>query len=618
MNRIPERRKEMAERIFVKTAACICGLFSLIGIFTILSLRILNSALNPLSELIFDLIYPACFAAIFITSDRLSDAFTSPSLRRTAYISVSALILLYGILKTPYSPCNDPFEMHEAMSYLLSGKGLSIYTRSYMDFWINNKLTAYCYYPLVRLFGNITLGIRVMNAILLAGFVFFTSGAVHLISGKKNGETAMLIISALSPFMLLTGPYIYLPSIFLSSAAVFCLSLRKKTGLVFFFICSSLLFVLRPTGLGFILVYIIADAFFSISDKKYFLKRLVCAALVIVFGVLMKLGMGQMLYALGAHRYPAMQSSALLWTLELGTRPNGEETGSCSYTPIDIGSEPDDIKRDFNKLWVYYQVDETFDCNHYEEIKAVQKDVRQKLIERLTSMKPAQFMENILNKTAYFFGDVFIPYYYKANVNDKNLDMAKNYDEKYFAYQNSVLLLFFITLVVNILKILLHRDSENSKQIIAFGLGAVAVNMMLLLFTEVSKKYMFDFIVPVTICTALTFTVPVKKSIRPRRGAKILAAAIFLFAMRERAGDIRIFDNAQTRLAESDGNCTFTITMNERYIGNDYSIQTYQGNLINLNGQDEVTLEFPKNCSDAFELNMPDGRTKAFSAQILK
>lgn len=606
----------MAERILIKAAAFVCGLFSLVGIFTILALHIIDSSAHAAVQIVSDLVCPASLAAVFIIAAAVSEQLTLTQ-RRIIYISLSALILLCGILITPYSPSNDPFEMHEALHYMLSGKGLSVYTRTYMDFWINNKLTVYCYYPLARLFGNITAGVRVTNAVFLTGFVFFTSGSVHLLSGKKHGETAMLILSSLSPLMLLTGPYIYLPSIFLSSAALFCLCLNKKTALVFFFVCASALFILRPTGLGFLLVFITADAFFKIKDKKYFLTRLICVLLVIVSGFAVKLGVGQILYSAGVHRYPAMHSSALLWTFELGTRPNGDKTGSCSYTPIDIGIEPDDIKRDFNKLWVYYQADETYDANHYEQITGVQRDIRKKLLERLTAMKPAQFLENLRAKTAYFYGDVFIPYYYKANVNDKSLDLTKNYDEKYFGYLNTVLLLFFFTLLFNIIKLLWNGDG-SSVTVIAAGLGAVAVNLLFLLFTEVSKKYMFDFIVPMTVCIALTFTVPVKRGVNARRAAAFLAAALFLFALRGKAGDIKIFDGAKTTLAEDDGKCVFTVNMKKRYKGIDYSFRTNQGNLINLSGQTSVSLEFPKNSSDAFVLYLPDGRTKSFSAQILK
>ncbi len=235
-----------------------------------------------------------------------------------------------------------------------------------MNFWINNKLTLYCYIPFVKPFKSVEAGVRVLNGVLNAGAVFFAAGAVSNTVKNSRFERVLFIISFLSPFLLMSGPYIYLPSLFFAAAAVFFITLNKRAALMPFFICSSLLFVLRPTCFGFILVFVTAGAVFKIKDKKIFLKGSLVLFLTIIFAFLCKNAVGYALNKTGAHKYPSMHNGAFLWTAELGTRSNGNKTGTCFYMFFDKDDGFDEIQNDFNRLWLKYYEDEFYKTNKSE------------------------------------------------------------------------------------------------------------------------------------------------------------------------------------------------------------------------------------------------------------
>ena len=210
------------------------------------------------------------------------------------------------------------------------------------------------------------------------------------------------------------------------------------------------------------------------------------------------------------------------------------------------------------------------------------------------------------------FGNVYIPYYYRANINDWGMDISKNLDLEYFLYQNSVLIMFFVCMIINMVRVI--RENDFSKGVItATGLSAIAVIIVFLLLTEVSKKYMFDFYVPMALSVILTFS----GQPRCKNTAALLttiAAAAAVLSIQIKSCQISIFHNAQTRLLKSEENCVLTIDMKEKCEEN-YSIRTYSGEYINLNGKQSLIIHFPDNCFNAFTLYMPNGERKYYSSQ---
>lgn len=537
-----------------------------------------------------------------------------PVLKKFILIGVGAIRLIYGILTTPYSPCHDSLELHKILNLMLNKESIDVFYQTYLNFWLNNKLTVFCYFPAVSLFNSVETGVRIANSLFLISTVFFTAYTINKISEKCDFSFMFFLTAFLAPFMLLTGPYIYLPSLFLASASMLCLTLHKKIGYVLFFACTSLLFILRPTCLGFIMAFITITAFLNIKNKRYFLTRLLTVTLIFICSFGCKTAIGQILYKSGLHPYPRMQSSAMLWTFELGTRSDGYDTGSCTYTPFALPDASDTIQKNFHRLWMYYYNDVFYGTSSYNNIKSLHKEIRSQIIERTRKMKFADLLKNTYYKTARFYYNSYIPYYYKANINDKSMKIWKNYDDRYFVYMNTMLILFFLALILNAISIFKNRRLKN-KFAAACALSAISVNIMMILLTEVSKKYMFDFFLPMCLYILLTcnYYSRVHKNICPIAAV----TAIISVVIAVNTSNIDIFTYADTRLIVNQNICTYEINMRRKCTETGYYIENYDGTVIELYGKQTVILTFPQDCFDAFILHMPDGKLKRFSSQSI-
>lgn len=597
----------MKKNGIIKSAAVICGAFSAMCVFLILFMHIVVYGKNGLLKIFLDIVASGGLILLFISVKALTLRF-SGRITQIVLISASLIIMIYGVISTPYNPCHDALDLHNILNYMLD-REKSVYYETYMNFWINNKLTAYCYLPFVLMLKNVTAGVRFLNGILLIGSVLLIYFSICRLT-KLCGETILFILSLTAPYMLAAGPYIYLPSIFLSAAALFFFSLSNKKGKALFFVFTAMSFVLRPTCAGFILAFFTLYLIFCAKNK--YMKNILYIIFALFICFSLKTVTGHLLYKTGAHIYPSMQNSAAIWTFELGTRPNGIKTGTCSYTPFSDIENPDSIQRDFNTLWNYYYNYAELGTNSYSKISEFQKKLRQKIINRTTRLNSVQSVKQLLYKSGNLFGNIYIPYYYRANINDTDIDISDNLNSKYFLYQNSLLLIFFVCMIVNMIRVLRGRDFSNGI-ITAAGLSAFSVIIILLLLTEVSKKYMFDFFVPMVMVAAVTFAgQPLHKNTAAMLAMITAAAAALIIQMK--SCKIPIFHNAETRLLKSGESCTLIIDMEEKCT-EDYFIKTYSGEYISLNGKQSVVIHFPDNCFNAFTLFMPNGDNTYYSSQ---
>ncbi len=600
----------MRKSLLLKFSAAFCAVFAAAGMLVVIFSNIVigkgEDVAYTAGYVLAAVVLTGMFAFVcaFRTSRRRAE--------RAVLILISAAILILGAVFTPYSPCHDSLDLHNALYNVLNNKEIDTFYRAYMNFWINNKLTVYCYIPFVKLFGSVETGVRVLNGVLNAGAVFFAAGAVKNIVKNSRFERALFIISFLSPFLLMSGPYIYLPALFLAAGAVFFITLNKRAALVPFFICSSLLFILRPTCFGFILVFVTAGAFFKIKDKKDFLKGLIVLFLTIILAFLCKNAVGYTLNKTGTHKYPSMHNGAFLWTTELGTRLNGKKTGTCFYMFFDKDDDFDEIQNDFNGLWLKYYEDEFYKTNKYEEIKEEQKIIGEKILRRTLNAGFADTVKRLSLKTINFYRNMYIPYFYKQNVNSGNFKIWKNYDKKYFDYMNIILLLFFFGAVKNAVRVF-KRGADGT--VTALILSAVAVNVVLILFTEVAKRYMFDFFTPMVISVAALFADGKERNIS--RAEKVVLASFFIIflILFERKCNITPLKNAELTFTRGE-NVTMTVKM-KRACRENYIIEC-GGERMSIYGKKEFSITFPDDTFDAFSVISPSKSKLEFSSQIIR
>ncbi len=533
---------------------------------------------------------------------------------KTAFILIGAAWLIGNIALTPYSPCHDSLDLHNILDCMLRGNSLDVYSLTYMSFWLTNKLTVYCYFPFVKLFGNVITGVRAANGLFLVCGVIFLAVTVSKMTGKRNFPFMFFLISLFAPFVLLTGPYIYLPSIFIASAAMMCLSLKNKAGYAVFVVLSGLLLMLRPTCMGFILAFLSVNAVLNIKDKSRCLTSVILLGCVFVFAPICKSATGALMYKTGAHIYPKMQNSALLWTVELGTRPNGADTGSCTYTPYAIPGDADEIQQNFNRLWKYYYNDAENGTNSISGIKNTQKIIMTQIKDRTLGLGAKGLLKNMYHKTKKFYANDYLPYYYKANINDKPFKIYKGYEKKYFAYMNFIMLMFLVSVIVNLIYIIKDRKIKN-KYAVAAAVAAIAVNVLMIAVTEVSKKYLFDFFAPMLLCICITCSYINCKENKLKIAAVVLPLALILS---EGLWNIKPLKNADTKFTVNDGICSYEIEFQKPFAEEGYYIKQYDGSEIELYGKKQVELSFPYDSFNSFTLYMPDGSKKGFSSQIIK
>lgn len=600
--------------ILIKTASVFLTALSLCGMCILLYLN--ESSIGT------TLIFSACVAAAFVFINFFVGCFSKKT-GNIILISASLLMLLYWIITTPYSPCHDSLDLHNLLNYMLHhGNNMfeGIYIKTYMNVFINNKFVIYFYLPFVHLFKNAELGIRFLNGALLIGTVFFTASASKKLLKKDCFAILFFMLSLVAPVMLLSGPYIYLQSLFISAFALYCYESENKIFRVLFFILAAVLYVLRPTCFGFLLVFATLDTIFRFEDKKELIKKAVSLVLTVVVCFAFKSVLGVALYKTGLHPYPNMQNSGGIWAIELGTRTNGEQTGKCFYTMFEEQKDNvDDIQKDFFSLWKYYRQDVVEGTDNYNNIVNLQNTLKQKIINRTLDQTPSEVLEHLYLKSVNFYKDAYIPYYYKANLNDENMKMYKDYDKKYFAYFNMIFLLFFICMIINFIRVITNRD-KNGGVITSLGISVIAVNIVFLVIAEVQKKYMFDFFIPMVMCMTMTFAFDFKQRTKKGVTALMLAGLIAAFSFNESLYDIKIFKGAKTNLFVNDEESTFNVKLKKTCFDEKYYILTnHNDEKMYLCGENEFSLTFPTGSFDAFILCIGDKDIiKRFSAQKIK
>lgn len=532
---------------------------------------------------------------------------------------VAIAVSLFMAFRIPFSPCHDAYDMLSFLEKLLLGEN-TVYMSSYFAAFSSNHLTALIYLPFVKLFGNVEAGVRFLNCMLMCGSILLLAACCKKMFGLKCAEFSLIFSAVLFPYLLMVGPYIYLPAIFLAFLALLLYHCRPIAAKIGFLIVGGLLFTLRPMACAPILVYIFARGWFSHNQRHRVLRGIGKTAIALACFLLIKSGVGYTLYATNLRQYPNLDDSSMLWTLELGTRYNGAATGQCVYFPY--GNEGfDEISSQFGKLWAYYAMGYTAGPSMaYEEIKELKNAIFNNILERTRDTilsSPQSAWGFVQAKYINYYSDVYRPYYYMPNVYapDFGDNVYHHYEKRFFLYMNACLLLFYAAaaglIVSSVLRLLRRRRALPAAygRCAALLLGALAVSITAIVATEVGKRLMFDAIAvmfPVMCFALCRFATRLRHLFRKKEkavaAAGVLVSAVGLYCLYQ-AYNITFFHNSTVTITPE----TVTIHFSGEITEPGYSLLPNDGEEIPLLGKTQVTLPNTDNSENFFNVRLPDG-----------
>lgn len=476
----------------------------------------------------------------YIAADKLLLGYPSPQFRYFVFAFFAVGIFTVIAIHTPYSPAHDSYDMSGFLSQVLRGENFSPYARAYLSFTATNKITLFLYAPWVKHFQSVKLGTQVFNFLLMLSAIFLLSGSAWRMFGERAGEIALLVLIPFAPYLMLTGPYIYPPSIFISALAMFLYQGRTQVSKIFAYIAFGILYILRPTALGFMFVYVTVYGVLSWKNRKVRWRSIENLALLFVFCVLVNTAAGGWMHSSGQYPYPNLTTSAKAWTMELGTRMQGTETGKCTYSAY--GKYFDNISTQFHRLWEIYAQGNSEDV---DQIKFLHKQIDKEIKWRTKTTvldSPQHLWQFLTTKYKNLFGDEYKPYYYMTNISGENFgrNLSRNYERRYFLYENILLVCVAggTAAVCGAAGYTLwkrRRISDYLRKAIALAAGITAVFVIFILMTEVGKRLVFDVFTPILllICyMTVAFTQFLQKKARPEKQMVIVpGAAVIAFGL---------------------------------------------------------------------------------------
>lgn len=561
--------------------------------------------------------------AFYLAADKLILHLPPLLQKRRFWLFFLVLTVIYTVfsLKTPYSPAHDSYDMTGFLNQLLNGDGFSGYARAYLSFTATNKLTLFIYYPFVWLFQSVKTGTQVLNFLLILSSLYFISGSMSKMFGKIFGEISLFVALPFVPYLMLTGPYIYPPSIFIASLALYLYHCKPLTAKIFGYICFGFLFIIRPTALGFMIVYITIYTFLCVKSKNrvfYTLERL---TLLFVFCILVKSIFGMTMFYTGWYPYPNLKTSAMMWTAELGTRMQGEETGKCTYSGY--SKKFDEVSWDFYRLWNIYSRENPDDV---KTIDYIHDNIKENIIARTKStVLDTSEHFNYFIKTKYknLFANEYKPYYYMTNITSKNFgeNLSKNYEKRYFLYENILLITFSLSALtaVGIAFYQLIRKKKlnpHIKHALSLAVGVMAVFVVFVLFTEVGKRLIFDVFTPMLMLICYIGGVIVQTTDKhfPSKSYKFtdictivaisLTLGVYYFY---NYNNIDEFKNVKVQYVNRHIRLVFPKEVTGDYRIWEENDSEFGGRNIFLKGKTEITLEAQKFDKKEIELRLPNG-----------
>ena len=162
------------------------------------------------------------------------------------------------------------------------------------------------------------------------------------------------------------------------------------------------LVIYPPTALGAIIAFLVCRAIAYGFGNAQCKHMLLSAVLIICISIPAKAAVGTVMYKTGLHLMPKLNSPAGIWTVELGTRPLGKDTGTCSYSPYNQNDDFDEIQSLFSELWKEYYYCEEIHKEGYATVKQTEDEIKNKLINRMVHTSIHGHVENFKNKSVNF------------------------------------------------------------------------------------------------------------------------------------------------------------------------------------------------------------------------
>lgn len=538
-----------------------------------------------------------------------------PKKRRIVFEFCALFICFVILLNTPYSPAHDSLDMSGFLSTFVRKTTLSDYADKYLSFYGTNRICMYFYKPFVTLWDSVRSGTIAANALFLLTAMFCVSDICYKKFGNRCGELSLFFMPSLIPYMMMSGPYIYPPSIFLSAIAL-CLffSHRKRIKLlsaVFF----GILMLMRPTSALFWVIFIAASLIIKRADN---ITTRVCFAIVLVLiSVCTKSVASEIMYRSGAYPYPQLTNSAMQWTLELGLRPQGLETGKCTYSAIS-GQPFDEISAVFRDLWDAY---DGADDNETYRIHCLNKKLNTMIAERAKNTVFSDLKSlshHIKHKYVNMFSDEYKAYYYAVNISDEDFadNLYKNYEWRYFLSENVILIAFAIACVCvcafSIVRT--YRGKRTATELLCMALSAMAVLCGFVLLTEVGKRLIFDLYVPmcVVICAVGARATNVFcGKIRGGYGnsALCLCVGILLICIAQMLYSLKNIQPFKACIISYTNRDTVVLTLRAPVSDEGYSLWCADNTDISLTGRENILLPLKKHDRQSTDLILPDGQT---------
>ncbi len=429
------------------------------------------------------------------------------------FLTLFLFTIAYAILVlfSPYSPAHDSLDLHLILNAMLTGKFSGTYYESYMNFFATNKLAVYIYYPFVSIAQSVEPGIRTANAL----FLWISSVGISLIcyrtTGIKAAMVSFMLLIFLFPALLFSGPYIYPPAIMLCSLSMAFYTHKSPFVKVFGYLFAGILFTLRPLALGAFLVYITVSGLSGNSKKFKIFHTVSKTALILFVCFVTQWYIGKVMFLTSTHVFNNLESSMFLWTLDVSTRNEGDLTGLNNHNPSMMSDDEikDEILRDFHALWSCYANPK---ANH-DEITNRKNNISKNLKDRIKFEilnNKENFDTYIKRKFTNYYRDYYKPYFYTININrsDASELLFKNYDYKYFLYENVLLVLFHLTASVGALFTCINMYARKNRRrsgvtaLILF-FGVICTSITSILFTEVGKRLIFDSFIPMCIVISI-------------------------------------------------------------------------------------------------------------------
>lgn len=533
--------------------------------------------------------------------------------RRILFTAGSLIICLSIMLCAPYSPAHDSLDMAGFLSTFVKHTTLSDYADKYLSFYGTNRICMYFYKPLVEFCQSVRVGSTISNVIFLLTAVFCISDVVYKKYGTRCGEISLFLLPQFMPYMMMSGPYIYPPAVFLSSVALCLFYSKRMSCKIISAVLFGILSVMRPTAASFWMILMLA--YLILRGKRNIINNICFTIVLILVCVCSKTALENIMYSTGAYPYPSFTNSALQWTLELGLRPQGAQTGKCTYTAI-TGKPFDEISKTFCDLWDTY---DGADDNATYKIRLLNKKLNTLIAKRAADTVFSDFdslWNHIKIKYVNMFRDEYRPYYYAVNLSDDAFaeNLYKNYEWRYFLSENVILVSFAAASMVlaGSSFINVYRRRKYPLILLCTALSVMAMLFGFVLLTEVGKRLIFDMYTPMCVIISAVYSKLVndaRKKIKKSNGmlAVCAGAGVFFLCSAQHFYSMYNTEPFKDCVRSYMPDDSIMLTLKEPVDNDGYMLWYPDGTDVHLLGRQHIVLPLKKDDRNILELTLPNG-----------